>query len=78
MEEYLLLKQGKSRKERNKLPFRHTWTLSSDDDEEESYDFCAIRIPTIVIDDVISPEVARDEEESQVFDLNEYPAIVNK
>ncbi|PWA73158.1 epidermal patterning factor 1 [Artemisia annua] len=35
-------------------------------------------IPTIVINDVISPEIAQDEELSQVFDLNENPAIVYK
>ncbi|PWA54401.1 epidermal patterning factor 1 [Artemisia annua] len=35
-------------------------------------------IPAIVINDVISPEIAQGEELSQVFDLNENPAIVKK
>ena len=55
MEEYLLSKQEESGKERKTLPFRHTWTISNDDDEEESYDFGAIRFPAKVIDGVISP-----------------------
>ncbi|PWA35664.1 hypothetical protein CTI12_AA607420 [Artemisia annua] len=45
-------------------------------DEERS--LCNNKVfPAIVIDDV-SPEIAQDEEESQVFDLNENPTIVYK
>ena len=72
MEEYLILGQEKSRKERNKLPFQHTWCMSNDD-EEDSY--TVKPIPAIVIDSTFSPEIAQDDVYTEPY-VEEYSAIV--